>query len=237
MYDIIFDVSVVGHYTVNRSSLLHRFVNNKDNNKDNNNSKYKSKHNDNVYIPIDCSQKIIEVSPDHKKVKFCVWDISSIYRLYNINNSNTKQSRYQTSHNIILMFDLSNMESFEYIFTLYRDVKKYGPTDIIIFLVGDNCNEHHVVTKQQIYNLCSTLIVPYYEICTKNNTGIDTLFNDLYCESTKRNINYIDDNEYININNSVNINNDNTKNNIIKYNRFDSHIQIISDSYKTCIVM
>jgi len=175
--DEIFDVSLTGHYCVGKTAVARRFVNNV--------------YDDGLYIPLEFSCKTIEVETQHesqdngnkKRVRFRVWDISSNYGF-----RDTRPLQYKRSHNIILLFDLSNVSSFEHVPIVYRDIKKYSSSDTIVYLAGNKCDMHAAISKREIYNLCSALGIKYYEISAKDNIGIDVLFNDMYHEATKRDL-------------------------------------------------
>jgi len=162
----IFNVSVVSHYTVDKLLLLRKFVG--------------DIYSGSLCIPVDCAQRSVEIEPGGIKIRLCVWSLPSNY-----NFSDNKVS-YKLSHGIIILFDLSNMVSFEHIPVLHNNIKRCGVVNNTVLLVGNRCyHSQPVVTQRQIKNLCSSLNLRYYEICIDDNYGIDTLFNNVCHEITK----------------------------------------------------
>jgi small GTP-binding protein len=78
---------------------------------------------------------------------------------------------------VIIMFDLSDLKSFEFASDYIEKYPSYDPISII--LVGNKSDLTTEVPKRQIALVCASFHreIPYCEISVKQNKGIDNLLN------------------------------------------------------------
>lgn len=68
---------------------------------------------------------------------------------------------------VILMFDLTDRRSFEKLEMLYKKVIAFCEKHTPIVLVGNKCDENHVVTKEEILNFVSKHNLHYCAVSVK----------------------------------------------------------------------
>lgn len=78
----------------------------------------------------------------------------------------------------IIVFDLTNKESFNNINTWLDMIKENAPEETIKILVGNKSDlkTNRMVTKEQIIKLSNDNKIEYFETSAKDNTGINEAF-------------------------------------------------------------
>uniref|UniRef100_A0A6B2LM22 Uncharacterized protein n=1 Tax=Arcella intermedia TaxID=1963864 RepID=A0A6B2LM22_9EUKA len=84
-------------------------------------------------------------------------------------------------HGILLVYDVTNLQSFGNIMSWVQGIKDCNWDAVIIFLVGNKCDlemERKVSTKEgrdlaQMFNIC------FFETSAKNSTNIEELFTQI----------------------------------------------------------
>lgn len=129
-YDHIFKLLLIGDTNIGKSSLLLRYT-------------------DNVFtnnfmstIGIDFRVKVLNY--DNKKIKLQIWDTTGQERFINITNA-----YYRNAMLVLLVYDVTNMKSFENIKIWMHHVKEHASKDVIVMLVGNKSDKkNRVVTYE-----------------------------------------------------------------------------------------
>jgi len=176
-YDYIFKILIIGDSSVGKSSTVSKFA-------DEENLEYSPT------IGVDLHVKIIEV--DDKKIKMQIWEIGGSERFRKI-----VSAYYRNCQGIVLMFDLTNKESFEnlqmwinHIKENYNNEDEYCD-DIPKILVG-NKNDLKIqrsVSHEEAYDFSYDLNIPYLETSVKNNENTNKVF-ELIAREIKMNRKY-----------------------------------------------
>ena len=107
-----------------------------------------------------------------EKIKLKIWDTAGQERFRSI-SSNTLKS----SQGAIVVFDLTNRETFEKVTDWLKQIREYS-TKIVIGLFGNKSDlEGREVSQEEIDKLCQNEDLIYFETSAKNNTGIQEGFN------------------------------------------------------------
>ena len=120
-------------------------------------------------IGIDSYKKTIELENGNKvNVKF--YDTSGQERFHSIS-----ANFIQRADGVILMYDITNRDSFEKISTWMNDIFKYKEKDFPVILVGNkyDLENERKVSKEEGQSLAYKLNVKFYETSNKDGINIE----------------------------------------------------------------
>lgn len=103
-----------------------------------------------------------------------IWDTSGQEKFNSIITS-----YYRNIAVAIIVFDLSNVQSFNNIKKWFNNIDYYCNKDVLIKLVGNKCDETKNVKQRDINLLCRDYNIDYFEVSAKNNINIDALFKNI----------------------------------------------------------
>ena len=122
-------------------------------------------------IGVDFKLKNIEVKG--KKVKLQVWDTAGEERFRTITTS-----YYKGAQAIIVVFDITDRDSFEHVKNWMADVDKFAKEGVLRILCGNKCDLEHQrkISKEEGKELASKYGIQYIETSAKDTTNIEELF-------------------------------------------------------------
>lgn len=105
-----------------------------------------------------------------------MWDTAGQERFRTVT-----QSFYRGAHGIMLVFDLTNQESFDNLRVWHNDIKRNSNDGTAIYLVGNKSDqkEKRVVSRQDAEDLAEMLDVKYFETSAKTCEGVHDVFQSL----------------------------------------------------------
>mmetsp|Transcript_65723 Transcript_65723/g.80436 ORF Transcript_65723/g.80436 Transcript_65723/m.80436 type:complete len:208 (+) Transcript_65723:92-715(+) len=158
-YDYLLKVVMVGDSGVGKSSLLKRFAN-RDFTGD-----YIST------IGVDFEIKTLEI--DGKTVKLQIWDTAGQERFQNITTS-----YYRGAHCIILVYDITQLETFEHVHKWHRQIQEHSNSNVQILLVGNKSDlgDNRQVPYEDAEEMANQLGVSVFETSAKDATNVDQAF-------------------------------------------------------------
>ena len=159
-YDMIMKLLLVGDSGVGKSCLLLRFV--------------EDKFNPSFITTIGIDFKIRTIESKGKKIKLQVWDTAGQERFRTITTA-----YYRGAMGIVLIYDVTDLRSFENVETWYQTVTQHE--DAQIFLVGNKCDDDssRQVSTEEGQQLAAKLNVPFLEASAKSNHNVDSIFYEL----------------------------------------------------------
>jgi len=159
-YDICVKSIVIGDSGVGKSSLLYRFTDHD--------------WNPHYIATIGVDFKVLTFERNAKVVKLQLWDTAGQERFRTITHS-----YYRGAHGIVLVFDVTNMESFEDVQAWMSDVRRFGIEGAPMVLVGNkiDCVAKRVVSRDMGLQLAAQLGCKYFETSARENTAVDEAFN------------------------------------------------------------
>ena len=131
-----FKIVIVGDYSVGKSTLISKFVENR----------FRDQ-----YIPtlgVNISRKSLDINDSH--IDLMIWDIAGQDQFLNV-----RQRFYQESEGYFIVFDTTRRSSLEHIGRWYREVLKYIETDTTPFVIVANkidlkddvvCNDDEIIS-------------------------------------------------------------------------------------------
>jgi Ras-related protein Rab-1A len=166
--DFIFKLILVGNSGIGKSSLLLKFC--------------CDNFNDNYTSTIGVDFKVNTIELNNKIIKLQIWDTAGQERFRSVISS-----YYRGAHGIFIMFDLTNIQSFNDIKIWINETNKYANSKIIKLFVGtkSDLKQQIVVTPDMIDQLCLDYDALYMETSSRANINVDNVFNMISQEIMK----------------------------------------------------
>ncbi|TRZ03066.1 hypothetical protein DNTS_029871 [Danionella cerebrum] len=155
-----FKIIMIGYNFVGKSSLLYRC------------EKQSFPTILNATIGADVKDLVLEMEPK-VKVKVKVWDTAGHDRFWRL-----IQDMVPMSSGCLLVFDLSNRISFNYIKSRYSDVRRQAhPYSLLFLLVGHKCDsEKREVSQEEIQEFARDVDIPYIEVSARTGHNAEEAF-------------------------------------------------------------
>lgn len=159
---MIMKLLLVGDSGVGKLCLLLRFV--------------EDKFNPSFITTIGIDFKIRTIESKGKKIKLQVWDTAGQERFRTITTA-----YYRGAMGIVLIYDVTDLRSFENVETWFQTVTQHANEDAQIFLVGNKCDDDdsRQVSTEEGQELAAKLNVPFLEASAKSNHNVDSIFYEL----------------------------------------------------------
>ena len=166
-FDLKYKIMVLGESKVGKTSLIKRYT------KDQFGGVYLTT------VGMDFQDKIIEI--EDKKVRLQVWDTAGQERFRNVT-----KSYFQSSQGLLVVYDITDKDSFENINFWMENVKKNAPENVKLILVGNKCDlaNERKVTIEDGENKARNYNIKFFESSAKDGTNVNELFfylaNEIY---------------------------------------------------------
>ena len=166
-FDVKYKIMVLGESKVGKTSLIKRYT------KDQFGGVYLTT------VGMDFQDKIIEI--EDKKVRLQVWDTAGQERFRNVT-----KSYFQSSQGLLVVYDITDKDSFENINFWMENVKKNAPENVKLILVGNKCDlaNERKVTIEDGENKARNYNIKFFESSAKDGTNVNELFfylaNEIY---------------------------------------------------------
>ena len=121
-------------------------------------------------------QKIKNIEIKGKSVKLQIWDTAGEERFKNIISS-----YYRGASGILLLYDITDRESFENLNSWLIDIEKNTKKDVCKILVGTNCDleDERKVTYQEGKEFATSNEMRFIEVSVENNINVNEAFDIL----------------------------------------------------------
>ena len=168
-YDHIFKLKIIGDIDTGKSSIVLRFCDNT------------YTESDISMIDIDFKTRTIDI--DCKRIKLQLWDRPNPY-LYRFRNRTDPS--YRGSHAFIVVFDVTNQESFSDVEGWLRECEVYERT--LKYIVGTKCElfSDSVVDYSTANSFAQQYGLKYFECSSKCNINIDDIFSTISLDILER---------------------------------------------------
>ena len=173
-YDYLFKILLVGNSGVGKSSLLLKYTENC----------FCDQHISTIGVDF----KIHTVDIDGKIVKLQIWDTAGQERFRTITSS-----YYRGAHGIIMVYDITDKESFNQLANWYDEILKYNNGNADVIIVG---NKNDLPSKRQVdydsgYYFAESLNMDFIETSAKDSSNVKKAFLTLAKKIKLRTINQI----------------------------------------------
>ena len=164
-FDNTIKLLLIGDSSVGKTNFIFRFVDNR----------FQTVHL--TTIGFDFKSKIVTLPNSKKTLKLQIWDTAGQERYMSLN-----QNLFLKVHGVILMYDISNRDSFDHL-TKWLDLIKDAINDIPIVLVGNKIDkeEERLVSYKEGEQLAKELNISFFESSGKENKNVKEPFYSL-CE-------------------------------------------------------
>ena len=161
-YDYLFKVLLIGDSSVGKTSLLLRYV--------------EEKFSAEFQTTIGVDFKVSSFNMNGKSIKLQLWDTAGQDRFKNI-----VASYYRGAHGIILMYDITNQNSFQNVQRWYDESQNYLQKSVPRMLVGNKADlaSQRTVRFEDAKGLADRVAAEYIETSAKANTNVKTAFDTL----------------------------------------------------------
>ncbi|EFA75091.1 Rab GTPase [Heterostelium album PN500] len=161
-YDMLLKILVIGDSGVGKSCMLLRFADNR--------------FTDSYISTIGVDFCIRTIELDGKRIKLQIWDTAGQERFKTITTS-----YYRGAHGLIIVYDITSMESFNSIKRWLIDVDRFASPSVLKLIVGNKCdlNSKRAVDFKVAKKFSDDLNIPILETSAKDSTGIDDAFTQL----------------------------------------------------------
>ena len=111
-----------------------------------------------------------------KNIKLQIWDTAGQDRFRAIT-----KNYYKGSHGIILIYDVTNIQTFENVKSWVNQIREEASTNVIIYIAANKIDieEERKVTKEEGEKLAQELGFPFMETSAKSGININETFDDL----------------------------------------------------------
>ncbi|CAN1236261.1 Ras-related protein RABD1 [Linum grandiflorum] len=167
-YDYLFKLLLIGDSSVGKSCLLLRFA-------------------DDSYVDSYISTIGVDfVSLSAFRLQFGFvfqWDTAGQERFRTITSS-----YYRGAHGIIIVYDVTDMESFNNVKQWLNEIDRYANDTVCKLLVGNKCDlvENKVVDTQTAKALADELGIPFLETSAKDSINVEQAFLTMAAEIKKK---------------------------------------------------
>ena len=163
-FDHLFKLLLIGDSGVGKSSLLLRFAD--------------DSYSESYISTIGVDFKIRTVQLDGKTVKLQIWDTAGQERFRTITSS-----YYRGAHGIIVVYDLTDMESYENVKNWLKEIDRYANEGVQKLIVGNKLDlaeaGKRAVEYQEAKGFTDSQGLGYLEASAKNATNVEMAFMQL----------------------------------------------------------
>ncbi|PFH37078.1 putative small GTP binding protein rab1a [Besnoitia besnoiti] len=158
-YDYLFKLLLIGDSGVGKSCLLLRFAD--------------DTYTESYISTIGVDFKIRTIDLDGKTVKLQIWDTAGQERFRTITSS-----YYRGAHGIIIVYDVTDRESFNNVKNWMMEIDKYAMEGVSKLLVGNKCDltSKRVVTYEEGKEFADSCNMRFIETSAKNAHNVEQAF-------------------------------------------------------------
>jgi len=158
-YDYLFKLVLIGDSGVGKSCLLLRFAD--------------DSFTDSYISTIGVDFRFRTVNIDLKTVKLQIWDTAGQERFRTITSA-----YYRGAHGIIMVYDVTNYESFEHVEEWLNEVNRHASESTLKLLVGNKADlqDDKKVATDEAKKFADNLGIPFLETSAKNSTNVEAAF-------------------------------------------------------------
>ena len=175
-YDYLLKYIIIGDAAVGKSNLLLRFAQND----------FKNEYQ--LTIGVEFGAKNIDIN--NKKFRLQIWDTAG-----QENYRSITRAYYKNSVCAILVYDISNRDSFDHISNWIEDCLAQSPKTVFMVLVGNksDLNDNRKVSFQEGQDMARNNNMMFFETSAKTGENVEKIFEDSAKEiSNKINQGYYD---------------------------------------------
>ena len=155
----LFKYIIIGDSFVGKSKILLRYTNNS--------------YNEIFVITIGAEFGAKTINIDGQEIRIQIWDTAGMENFKSIT-----RSYYKNSICALIVYDISNKDSFKNVLNWIEDCKVFSPKNILLVLIGNKCDleEKRQVSKEEGKKVAEENNMIFFETSAKDNINIDETF-------------------------------------------------------------
>jgi len=168
-YDYLFKLLLIGDSGVGKSCMLLRFAD--------------DTYTESYISTIGVDFKIRTLELEGKTCKLQIWDTAGQERFRTITSS-----YYRGAHGIIIVYDVTDKESFNNVKHWMQEIDKYAAEGVNRLMIGNKCDltSKKVVSYDEAKELADSLSVNFLETSAKNAHNVEQAFQQMAGEIKTR---------------------------------------------------
>lgn len=168
-YEYLFKLLLIGNSGVGKSCILMRYADNS--------------FTENFFNTIGVDFKIKTITLNDQVIKMQIWDTAGQDRFRTLTSS-----YYRGAHGIIIVYDVTNKESFDNVRQWMQEIEKFASENVNKLLVGNKSDleEQREVSYEEGVELAKKFDVPFLEVSAKNAIHIEDTFTTMATEIQAR---------------------------------------------------
>ena len=141
-------------------------------------------------IGVDFKSKQVEI--DERLIKLQIWDTAGHEKFRTITTS-----YYKSAHAIIILYDITDLSSFEHIKNWMVEVDKFAKQGVLRVIAGNkkDMEDKRQVTTEMAESFAEKNGIKFLEVSAKDNTNIEKLFSDTINCLLERHLKAINENQ------------------------------------------
>ncbi|CAD8048183.1 unnamed protein product [Paramecium sonneborni] len=162
IYNYLFKFIIVGDTNVGKSCLLLQFTD----------SRFRNEHD--ATIGVEFGSRNLKIND--KQIKLQIWDTAGQESFKSIT-----RSYYRGSIGGILVFDVTNRQSFENVQKWYNEIQGYACDKIEMVIVGNKIDleERREVSSEEAKKFAQKFKFDYFETSAKTGENVDNVFESM----------------------------------------------------------
>jgi len=159
-YDYLFKVLIIGDASVGKSSMLLRFTD--------------DSFDEHIQSTIGVDFKVKHLEVGGKRVKLTIWDTAGQERFRTLTSS-----YYRGAHGVVLVYDVTRMDTFENLQQWLKEVQLYSPNNgesVVKLLVGNKIDLERKVPRDVAESWARSQGMLFLEASAKTKLGIRQVF-------------------------------------------------------------
>jgi Ras-related protein Rab-2A len=155
----LFKYIIIGDSFVGKSKILLRYTNNS--------------YNENFVITIGAEFGAKTINIDGQEIRIQIWDTAGMENFKSIT-----RSYYKNSICALIVYDISNKDSFKNVLNWIEDCKVFSPKNILLVLIGNKCDleEKRQVFIEEGKKVAEENDMIFFETSAKDNININEVF-------------------------------------------------------------
>ena len=155
----LFKYIIIGDSFVGKSKILLRYTNNT--------------YNENFVITIGAEFGAKTIIIDEQEIRIQIWDTAGMENFKSIT-----RSYYKNSICALIVYDISNKDSFKNVLNWIEDCKVFSPKNILLVLIGNksDLNDKRQVSIEEGKKVADESNMIFFETSAKDNVNINEVF-------------------------------------------------------------
>ncbi|KAJ5070020.1 small rab-related gtpase [Anaeramoeba ignava] len=158
-FDEQLNILLVGFSKVGKSSLILRFIDNT--------------FDENPPITIGFTFKTTIIEQEQKRIKLKIWHSSSQEKFIS-----SVRHHYGTADAILVIYDITNLETFEFVKTWMEEIEKHSKPQTLKILIGNKADlrKERIINYEVGKKVAESHGYLFYETSSKDSVNVETTF-------------------------------------------------------------